>query len=158
MNKKVKIILLISIALNLLFVSFHLGRVLGFVKPPRPNFKEIMHKREQDVISVLPPRKQELALQSFNNLRSLRKSNFLEIRKQMRAVEQTVIQRKFNKEAFLNEMTKLNYTSNMMRERSNLEIAEFLSKLTRKERIAIVAKTKQQMRMFKKVNSSTKQD
>lgn len=152
MNKKVKIILLISIALNLLFVSFHLGRVLGIVKPPRPHFREMMKQREHELISTLPSEKQELAEQTFKNLRKLRRDNFAEMKKQIEIIEEVTTQRKFSKEQFLNEMTKLNYTSNTMREKSNLEIAELLSKLTRKERTELAEKVKQQMWFLKKGN------
>lgn len=145
MNKKTKVILISSLALNIVFISFHLGHMLKKHKPGG-----FMRHKEKEIISVLSKENQELAKETFEKLAKIREENFEDSKEDLSEIEKIVTAKDFNQQLFLEKMNKFHGKHQEEKTASNLEIAGFLSKINQDERIKIVEQFKKSMKGFKR--------
>lgn len=134
-----KIILATSLALNVIFIGYHIGHAFGaFHHKPKPPFE----REEAKIISILSQEKQENARQTFAKIREIHKNNFEQMQSHMTHVEEIVTAKDFNSAEFLKEFAKSDEMITKMRQETNAEIAKLLSGLTQEERQKIVREIK----------------
>lgn len=101
-----------------------------------------MHRREKELVELLDLEHQEIAKQTFYELAELRKASTLAQKEKVKNLEATVIEKDFNKEKFLNQLTDLHKTSYATKKDSDEKLAKLLSQLSVNEREKIVKKIK----------------
>lgn len=135
MNPKIKIILIISLLLNVLLVGFVAGQCSSNMvhRFHSKSFKD----REERMISLLNEENQQVAREFVKNLREKHKASFSSAKESMEALKAVVKAENFDKEKFISEMAKMNESFSVSKKESSVEIAEFLAKLSQKERTAL---------------------
>ncbi len=134
-----KIILATSLALNVIFIGYHLGHAFGaFHHKPKAPFE----REEKKIISILPQEKQENARQTFAKIREIHKNNFEQMHSHMTQVEEIVTAKDFNSAEFLKEFAKSDDMMTKMRQETNVELAKLLNGLNQEERQKIVREIK----------------
>ncbi|MES2677480.1 MAG: periplasmic heavy metal sensor [Pseudomonadota bacterium] len=140
MNKKTKIILSISIILNIILAGFHLGHFFGM------HPKNFMQLKEDKIIALLPEDKKDLARDTFKQTKEIRNQQFAIIRQHFADLEEVTVAENFDQEKFLAQFNEINDLFASMKNQSNIKIAQFLSQLDREERKKIVEQIKHERR------------
>jgi uncharacterized membrane protein len=135
MNPKIKIILIISILFNVLLIGFVAGQFSSKAmhKFHGKNFKD----REEKMISLLDEKNQQIAREFLKNLHEKHKASFAGVKESVEALKAVVKAENFDKEKFISEMAKIDELFVKSKKESSTEIADFLSKLSQKERLAL---------------------
>lgn len=145
MNKKIKTILAVSIAFNIVFASFFLGNIFKKHKPG--NF---MKYKEKQIISVLPKEKQILAKEVFEKLEKIRNENFENSKSDLAEIEKIVTDQNFDQKLFLEKMKGFHELHEKEKAICNREIATFLENLNQDERKKVVEQFKKSMKGFRR--------
>jgi uncharacterized membrane protein len=135
MNQKCKIILAVSVLLNVLLVGFIAGQFSSKLMH-HPFHK--MKDKEEKVIALLNAENQDLARGFIENLKQKHEANFAAVNEVMNNLKEIAKAENFDKDKFLAEMTKVDVVFSKTKKESSVEIAEFLSKLSQKERVILV--------------------
>jgi len=135
MNQKCKMILAVSVLLNVLLVGFIAGQFSS--KLMHRSFHK-MKDKEEKVIALLNAENQDLARGFIENLKQKHEANFAAVNEVMNNLKEIAKAENFDKDKFLAEMTKVDVVLSKTKKESSVEIAEFLSKLSQKERVILV--------------------
>ncbi len=148
MNKKIKITLFISLALNLVLAGFVGGYLFGHKKPMK-GMKDF-GKREEAMINSLPESKREEAKEILKQSKEARFKGFKETKSLLAEIEKITIAEKFDQEKFLDHLEKFDDRISDSKEESNEAIAKFLGTLNKEERVKLVEEIKKNHRLFPK--------
>jgi uncharacterized membrane protein len=144
MKKNIEIILIVSIALNLLALGFISGNFVASRKSfsvkdhPPMNFPF----KEESLIRVLPSNKQTEARNLLLKMRQFYNSSFDRNKPIFDKIEKIVVAEKFDEEEFLKKIKKLGDEMTNTKNQCDIEVAKFLATLNKEERIALFEEIK----------------
>ena len=95
MNKKVKLILFLSIILNIVLLSFQLGCGFASSSPEKR-----IQKKQGKIIAVLSDDKKQLARETFEKLNKIREKKFASFREELKKVKPIIVAPNFDEKVF----------------------------------------------------------
>ncbi len=131
MSKKLKLVLMVSLLLNVLLVGFVAGRLAPF------DFKKY-HEHRQAVLKQLPDEKRAIVEVAFKEHRKGMKQHFKERHHARKMMGKILRDEPFDEAAFLALSEKMQRDSQQMRQLMQMKIVELARQLNQKERGLLV--------------------
>ena len=134
MSKRIKIIFIVSILLNVLFIGIMIGH---FSK--RAAMRETMKADMKETIAHLPEEKQELILSAMKKLRGNTRGTKVKADRARKELVETLTAPQFDPERFDNEVEEMHELFGVLTRSMASTVVELAKQLNREEREALAA-------------------
>ncbi len=131
----VKILIVSSIILNMLFIGVFAGH----------KFRHYSGRDSREIVHILPSEKRELFFRTFEQIRSQRRTIYPEMKEVRQDIFRILTAPIFDGEAYQNKIVELHEIRKEMHLRSSLAVKELASQFTQEER-EVIAKYLMSMR------------